>query len=97
MLAATVSLRTTCRLTPACTTAPTDRTPTNALHQGIAVTTPGEVIALVGIANLATFADVQAATTTDGANTIVDLGDGNTIVLVNVAIGTLTADDFVFV
>lgn len=42
-----------------------------------------------------TFADVQAHMTQSGADTLIDFGGGNTITLVGVTAGSLTAADFV--
>jgi len=58
---------------------------------------PGEdVIDLSGVTNpdWMSFADVQAHMTQVSADTLIDLGGGNTITLVGVAPGSLTAGDF---
>ena len=65
--------------------------------EDFSTSTAGEVIALVGIAGISSFTDVQAALSSSGNNTVIDLGGGNSITLVDVALGSLTADDFVFV
>ncbi|MFN3721690.1 MAG: M10 family metallopeptidase C-terminal domain-containing protein [Paracoccaceae bacterium] len=59
-------------------------------------TTAGEIIALVGIAGIGSYADVLAATSASGGNTVINLGGGNSITLINVAPTALSADDFVF-
>lgn len=58
--------------------------------------TAGEIIALVGIAGIGSYADVLAATSASGGNTVINLGGGNSITLINVAPTALSADDFVF-
>ena len=58
--------------------------------------TAGEVIALVGITGIANYADVAAATTSSGTDSVISFGDGSSITLLNLATATLTPDHFVF-
>ena len=63
--------------------------------------TPGagtdDVIRLFGFgAAFNTFAEVQAAASQVGADTVIDFGGGNSITLAGVAAGDLHADDFLF-
>ncbi|MBX9774702.1 MAG: cadherin-like domain-containing protein [Xanthobacteraceae bacterium] len=53
-------------------------------------------IQLAGIAGVASFADVMLRATQVGSNTVIDFGGGDSITLQNVALGNLTADNFVF-
>jgi Ca2+-binding RTX toxin-like protein len=57
----------------------------------------GDVILLTGFGTaFDSFAEVFAASTQVGANTVIDLGGGNTITLLNVAKAALNANDFDF-
>jgi Ca2+-binding RTX toxin-like protein len=57
----------------------------------------GDVIRLVGFgAAFDTFAEVLAAATDDGLHTTIDLGGGDSLILRNVLVGDLAADDFAF-
>lgn len=47
-------------------------------------------------AALDSFADVIAAASQSGANTVIDIGGGDTLLLSNVDMTTLTAGDFIF-
>jgi Ca2+-binding RTX toxin-like protein len=56
-----------------------------------------DVIRLIGLgAAFDTFAEVMAAATMVGPHTVIDFGNGDQIVLANVAKASLTADDFIF-
>jgi Ca2+-binding RTX toxin-like protein len=57
----------------------------------------GDVIRLVGFgAAFDTFTEVLAAATDDGTHTTIDLGGGDSLILRNVLVGDLAADDFAF-
>jgi hypothetical protein len=53
-------------------------------------------VQLEGLIGFDDFADVQAAMTMSGTNTIVDFGNGDILQFVNVASPSLTAVDFIF-
>ena len=54
-------------------------------------------IDLLGFANVGSFSDIQASTTTDSnGNAVITLGNGETITLHGVDAASLTASDFVF-
>jgi Ca2+-binding RTX toxin-like protein len=53
-----------------------------------------DVIDLIGIGGINSFADVQASTTQNGGNAVIDLNGGDEIILVGVNIGDLHKDDF---
>jgi Ca2+-binding RTX toxin-like protein len=60
-------------------------------------TSSGDAIFLKGFgAAFDEFADVQAAASQVGADTIIDLGGGSSITLLNVSLGDLSAGDFLF-
>jgi Ca2+-binding RTX toxin-like protein len=53
-------------------------------------------IDLTGVASIFALSDVLALATQDGADTLIDFGGGNSIRLLNVNVGNLHADDFLF-
>ena len=50
---------------------------------------------LTAVSGIYSFADVQSRASQQGANTLIDLGSGNTITLANVIVGNLVAGDFI--
>ena len=58
------------------------------------VTNSFEHIDLSGVSGVGSFSDLTISAA--GANTIIDFGDGNTITLIGVSDGSLTANEFVF-
>jgi Ca2+-binding RTX toxin-like protein len=56
----------------------------------------GDKIDLTGVSGVHDLADVQAAASQLGANTVIDFGSGNTLQLNNVTLANLTAPDFLF-
>ncbi|MET4698355.1 Ca2+-binding RTX toxin-like protein [Constrictibacter sp. MBR-5] len=68
-------------------------------HDQIADFQPGigvpDVIYLRGDAQISSFAQILANAAQVGANTLIDLGDGDSLTLVNVLKSSLVADDFV--
>ncbi len=56
----------------------------------------GDVIDLTPVASITSLAQLLAASRQEGADTVIDLGDGNSIRLAGVALGSLTAASFVF-
>ena len=55
----------------------------------------GDKIDLTGVANVHTFADVQAHATQNGADTFIDFGGGDTLTLKGVTATNLVASDFI--
>lgn len=67
------------------------------VHDMVAGAGAGDFIRLQGFgAAFDTFAEVLAAATDNGADTTIDFGGGNMLVLLNVVVGDLNADDFIF-
>ncbi|MEH2536613.1 MULTISPECIES: beta strand repeat-containing protein [unclassified Bradyrhizobium] len=56
----------------------------------------GDRIDLTGMAGIYSLADVQSRASQQGSNTLIDFGNGDTITLANIAVGSLVASDFVF-
>ena len=56
----------------------------------------GDQIDLSGVSNVNSFEDVQALAVENGGSTVIDFGDGNQIILDQVAVSSLQADDFLF-
>jgi|GEM_PF-2502386 len=57
----------------------------------------GDVIKVVGYAGISSFTDLESSISDDGIDTTIDFGNGNQVVLVDLADHeALTADDFVF-
>jgi Ca2+-binding RTX toxin-like protein len=57
----------------------------------------GDTIALSGFTNITSFADVLSHATQVGADTVIDFGNGDQLVLQNVLKSGLVADDFRFI
>ena len=64
--------------------------------QDFALGVAGEVIDLIAYATITGFADVQAALSMVGANSVIDLGGGDSITLVGIDQSSLVVDHFVF-
>src|SRR5262249_58612165 len=62
-------------------------------HGGVG---PSDQIALLGFEDVTTFDDVLAHAIQDGTNVVIDLGENNHLVLKDVVLATLAADDFRF-
>ncbi len=60
-------------------------------HQGDA-----DEIDLTGVAGVYDFETLETLATQDGANTVIDFGDGNVLTLNNVTLASLTESDFIF-
>ncbi|MCK7616264.1 hypothetical protein [Roseibium sediminicola] len=58
--------------------------------------TSADVVVLLGVVGFTSFADVQAALSQDGFDTVLDFGDGQTIRFEDKLVSSLTADDFNF-
>ncbi len=57
----------------------------------------GDVIELVGFgANLDTFADIAAVASQSGDDTVIDLGNGETLTILDTLASSLSVDDFLF-
>ena len=56
----------------------------------------GDRIDLTGVAGIYILADIQFRATQQGPNTVIDFGNGDTITLANITVGSLVAGDFVF-
>ncbi|MHC4050467.1 VCBS domain-containing protein [Bradyrhizobium sp. 25ACV] len=57
--------------------------------------TDADKIDLTGIPGVSTLADIQALSTQQGPNTVINFGNGDTLTLLNVTLSNLTAADFI--
>ena len=51
---------------------------------------------VTGVTGIYILADIQSRATQQGPNTVIDFGNGDTITLANITVGSLVAGDFVF-
>ena len=56
----------------------------------------GDRIDVTDVSGIYSLADIQSRASTQGSNTLIDFGNGDTITLANIAVGSLVASDFIF-